>query len=120
LGSSTTVTGIHIDLDRSRATVEGHAQNGDPVRADIPLGDGEVGMLRGGAQVGVKFSDGTLSDKFAPTIDSRESIGQGSGWLFGLVGVPALIVVGLLLLRLRQWRKAASTQPGTPEDRPRH
>jgi LPXTG-motif cell wall-anchored protein len=118
LDSSTTVTGIHVNLDRSRAIVEGHAQNGDPVRAEIALGDGDAGMLRGGAQVGVKFSDGTLSGKIAPTIDSPNPVGRESGWLLGLVGVPALIVAGLLLLRFRRRRKAVSTEPGAPADRP--
>jgi hypothetical protein len=118
LGSSTTVTGIHIDLDQSRATVEGHAPNGDPVRAETPLGDGEVGMLRGGAQVGVKFSDGTLSGKFAPMFDSPNPIGQESRWLLGLVGVPALIVAGLLLWRFHRRTKAVSAPPGAAADRP--
>jgi hypothetical protein len=113
------VTGIHVNLDRSRAMVEGHAQNGDPVRTEVRLGDSEAGMLRGGAQVGVKFSDGTLSGKLAPTFDSPNPLAQESGWLLGLVGVPALIVAGLLLLRLRLRRKAVTTEPGAPADRPR-
>jgi hypothetical protein len=119
LDSSTTVSGIHVNLDRSRARAEGHAPNGDPVRAEIPLGEYEVEMLRGGAQVGVKFSDGTLSGKFAPAFDSPNPVGQESGWLLGLVGVPVLIVVGLLLWRLRRRSKAVSAEPGAPADRPR-
>jgi hypothetical protein len=103
------VTRIHVNLDRRRATVEGHAQNGDPVRAETLLGDREVGMLRGGAQVGVKFSDGRLSGKFAPTLDSPTPIGQASRWLLGLVGVPAVIVAGLLLLRF-----VAGGRPSAP------
>jgi hypothetical protein len=106
------VTGIHVNLDRSRARAEGHAPSGDPVRAEIPLGDYEVSMLRGGAQVGVKFSDGTLSGKFAPTFDAPNPVGQPLGWLLGLVSLPALIAAGMLLWRYRRRRKAVSAEPG--------
>jgi hypothetical protein len=119
LDSSTTVTGIHVNLDRSRATVEGHAQNGDLVKAETPLGNGEVGMLRGGAQVGVQFSDGTRSGKFAPMFDAPNPIAQEWGWFLGLLGVPALIVAGLLLVRLCRRSKAVSAEAGAPADRPR-
>ena len=113
------MTGIHVNLDRSRARAEGHAQNGDPVRAEIPLGDYEVGMLRGGAQVGAKFSDGTLSGKYAPTFDAPNPVGQQLGWLLGLVGLPALIAAGMLLWRHRRRKKAVSAEPGAAADRGR-
>jgi hypothetical protein len=83
------------------------------------LGDGEVGMLRGGAQVGVKFSDGTLSGKFAPLLDWPLPVQRASGWLLGVVVVTALIVAGLLLLRYRRWRMARRAEPGAAAERPR-
>ena len=113
------MTGIRVNLDQSRATVEGDARNGDPVRAEIALGEGELGMLRGGAQVGVKFSDGTLSGKFTPMFDSPTPVQHASGWFLGVMGVAALLVAGLLVWRFRLRRTAISADPGAAADRPR-
>jgi hypothetical protein len=108
-----------VNLDQSRATVEGYAQDGGPVRAEIALGDGEVGMLRGGAQVGVKFSNGTLSGKFAPEFDSPTPVQPASAWFLGGMGVAASIVAGLLLLRFRLRGTAIGAEPRAAADRPR-